>query len=102
LDKSVLGLLGGASALALASGGAMAASAPTTAESGLKPAQSFAELLDPVPNAVDTLRAEEQKGQEAGREPIQLAPPPSPSSPLLVLVLAPSVPSSSPPSPILP
>ena len=46
MDKSVLGLLGGASALALVSGGgALAAPAPTT-EASVQPAQSFAELLE--------------------------------------------------------
>jgi hypothetical protein len=73
MDKSVLTLLGGASALALMSGGAMAANSPATAESGLKPAQSYADLLDSIPNAVNTLRAEDQKAENAGGEPLQLA-----------------------------
>jgi len=73
VDKSVLGLLGGASALALVSGGAASAAASHACEaSGLKPAQSFAELLDPIPNAVITLRAQEETGN-AGSEPLQLA-----------------------------
>ncbi len=71
MDKSMLGLLGGASALALVSSGAAlaAATSPATDASGLRPAQSFAELLDPIPNAVNTLRAQEEKGSE----PLQLA-----------------------------
>ena len=44
MDKSIIGLLSGASALALI-GGAQAAPAPT--ESAVQPASSFAELLDP-------------------------------------------------------
>ena len=64
MDKSVLGLLGGASALALVSGGgALAAPTPTT-EASVQPAQSFAELLDPIPNAVNTLRAQEESGSD--------------------------------------
>ena len=73
MDKSVLGLLGGASALALASGAASAAASPMSEASGLRPAQSFAELLDPIPNAVNTLRAQEENAGNAESEPLQLA-----------------------------
>jgi hypothetical protein len=73
VDKSMLGLAGAASALALVSGGTSAAAPPASEGSGLKPAQSYAELLDSIPNAVNTLRAEEQKAQNRGSEPLQLA-----------------------------
>jgi hypothetical protein len=73
MDKSVLGLLGGASALALVSGSAAAAGSPVNEGSALKPAQSYAELLDSIPDAVNTLRAEDQKTASGGSEPLQLA-----------------------------
>jgi hypothetical protein len=58
LDKTIISLLSGASALALLGGyQASAASAPDQA-SLLQPAHSFAELLDPIPNAENVLRAE--------------------------------------------
>jgi hypothetical protein len=57
MDKTIIGLLSGASALALI-GGAQAAPAPTGP--AVQPASSFAELLDPIPNAVELLNAENQ------------------------------------------
>ncbi len=56
VDKGIIGLLGGASVLAVV-GGAAAASTLDGA-SGLQPARSFAELLDPIPNAASVLKAE--------------------------------------------
>jgi hypothetical protein len=61
LDKTLISLLSGASALALL-GGAPASAAPTVDESDvLQPARSFAELLDPIPNAEKVLRAEDAR-----------------------------------------
>jgi hypothetical protein len=61
LDKTFIGLLSGASALALL-GGAQASAAPAIGEvSTLQPAQSFAELLDPIPNAEKVLRADDER-----------------------------------------
>jgi hypothetical protein len=61
LDKTLIGLISGASALALL-GGAQASSAPPVDEVNmLQPARSFAELLDPIPNAEKVLRAEDEK-----------------------------------------
>jgi hypothetical protein len=58
MDKSFISLLGGASALALL-GGSQASAAPTVEEVNLlQPARSFAELLEPIPNAESVLRAE--------------------------------------------
>jgi hypothetical protein len=57
MDKTIIGLLSGASALALI-GGAQAALAPTG--SAVQPASSFAELLDPIPHAVELLNADNQ------------------------------------------
>jgi len=70
LDKTIIGLVGAASALALA-GGAQSASA-----SPLPPAQSFAELLDPIPDAVSRLRTQNGDGDlsaTADERPVQLA-----------------------------
>ncbi len=58
MDKSIIGLLSVASALALI-GGAQAEPALTV--SGVQPATSFAELLDPIPNAVELLNADNQR-----------------------------------------
>jgi hypothetical protein len=69
MDKSVLGLLGGVSALALLGGsaGALAAVPSAGAVNQLQPAQSYAELLDPIPNAANLLRAEVQNAGERAR-----------------------------------
>lgn len=68
--KSVIGLVGGAT-LALVGGvvPVEAATAPGQ-ETELKPARSYAELLDPVPNASATLKALETKAR--AREPASL------------------------------
>jgi len=58
LDKTIIGLLSGASALALI-GGAQAAPSPTG--SAVQPASSFAELMDPIPHAVELLNADNQR-----------------------------------------
>jgi hypothetical protein len=61
LDKTLISLLGGASALALVGGSAAAAAPPVDQVSLLQPAGSFAELLDPIPNAENVLRAENER-----------------------------------------
>ena len=59
-----MGLLGGASALALL-GGSQASAAPSADEVNLlQPARSFAELLDPIPNAEKVLRAEDERSAD--------------------------------------
>ena len=64
MDKTLISLLGGASALALL--GSQASAAPTADEANLlQPAQSFAELLDPIPNAEKVLRAEDERSDAA-------------------------------------
>jgi hypothetical protein len=75
LDKTLIGLLGGASALALL-GGSQASAAPSVDEANLlQPAQSFAELLDPIPNAEKVLRAEDARSDASAPEekPIVMA-----------------------------
>jgi hypothetical protein len=75
LDKTLISLLSGASALALL-GGAQASAAPTVDESVvLHPARSFAELLDPIPNAEKVLRAENERSDAAaaGEKPLVMA-----------------------------
>jgi len=52
MDKSVVGLLGGVSALALIGCAQSALAKPVVT---LQPAQSYAELLDPIPNAAELL-----------------------------------------------
>jgi hypothetical protein len=69
MDKTIIGLLSGASALALM-GGAQAAPV------AVAPASSFAELLEPIPNAVELLNADNQRAASeaaADEHPIQLA-----------------------------
>jgi hypothetical protein len=65
MDKKLMGVLGAASTLALLAGGAAAATPTEASGPELRPAQSFAELLDPIPNAIETLKAEDQKGPPA-------------------------------------
>jgi hypothetical protein len=62
VDKTIMGLLGGASALALL-GGQASAAAPVDETPGLAPARSFAELLDPIPNATRVLQAEVERAR---------------------------------------
>ncbi len=59
MDKTVAGLLGGASALALIGSAGPGSAEPVGA---LQPARTYAELLDPIPNAAERLRAQEQQG----------------------------------------
>src|SRR5579864_9029404 len=76
LDKTLISLLSGASALALL-GSAQASAAPSVGESDmLQPARSFAELLEPIPNAEKVLRAEDERSSNvaAGEEaPMEMA-----------------------------
>ena len=61
MDKTLISLLSGASALTLL-GGSPASAAPTAEECHvLQPARSFAELLDPIPNAEKVLREEDTR-----------------------------------------
>jgi hypothetical protein len=53
LDKTIIGLVGAASALALASPSSSAA-----APGPLPGAQTYAELLDPIPDAVSRLKSQ--------------------------------------------
>ncbi|HME84111.1 MAG TPA: hypothetical protein VKG91_06055 [Roseiarcus sp.] len=63
MDKTIIGLLSGASALALM-GGAQAA--PAAVEPAIHPASSFAELLEPIPNAVELLNADNERAASNG------------------------------------
>jgi hypothetical protein len=76
LDKTLISLLGGASALALLSGSSAFAASPPDKTDMLQPARSFAELLDPIPNAENVLRAESERNGDAivsQEEPMVLA-----------------------------
>ena len=68
MDKNVIGLLGGVSALALI-GGSGAASAEAT--EAMRPARTYAELLDPIPNAAALLRADDQRAASASVQTAQ-------------------------------
>ena len=78
MDKTLIGLLGAASAAALAGGVQTPAAASSLDQAGsvLQPARSFAELLDPIPNAESVLRAEDERGAgeaSADGKPIVMA-----------------------------
>jgi len=75
MDKTLAGLLGGASALALV-GAVQAANVPAEPSGSLKPAQSYAELLDPIPNAAELLKVDNltrDSDVTAGEPSMQLA-----------------------------
>ena len=73
LDKTLISLLSGASALALL-GGSQACAAPAVDEANvLQPARSFSELLDPIPNAENVLRAENERAADAAEKPMVVA-----------------------------
>ena len=55
MDKTIIGLISAASALALAHG--VGATTAFAGPARLAPAQSYAELLDPIPDAVSRLTA---------------------------------------------
>lgn len=57
MDKKIAGLLGAAAALTAVS----AASAATEVPAGQAPAASYRDLLEPVPNALAALRAEDAR-----------------------------------------
>ena len=67
MDKRIAGLLGAAAALTAVNS---AQAATPTQEAGLAPAASYRELLDPIPNAVAALKADnaEQTGAPASGE----------------------------------
>jgi hypothetical protein len=73
LDKTFIALLGGASALALLSGSPASAASPPAEINMLQPARSFAELLDPIPNAENMLRAENERDAAAEGQPVVVA-----------------------------
>jgi hypothetical protein len=61
LDKTIIALVGAASALALA--GSAQAGSVLAGPAPLPPAQTFAELLDPIPDAVSRLATQYGKGE---------------------------------------
>ena len=72
MDKTIAGLLGAVGVLVVAAPGQAAPVAPPT-ETVLQ-AQSYAELLRPVPNALATLRAMDEAAPEGSVELAQLGP----------------------------
>jgi hypothetical protein len=75
LDKTLISLLSGASALALLGGSQASAAPPVDQVNVLQPARSFAELLEPIPNAGNILRAEDERnaGVAVEEKPIVMA-----------------------------
>jgi hypothetical protein len=77
LDKAIIGLVGAASALALA--GAAEAANVSANPWPVPPAQTFAELLDPIPQAVSRLSTQHGEGEltdavgSVEDRPVQLA-----------------------------
>jgi hypothetical protein len=69
MDKKIVGLLGAMGALA--SLNAAQAATPSDSSEVLK-ARSYAELLEPIPNAMAALKAVDESDREAGQR-IQLA-----------------------------
>jgi hypothetical protein len=65
VDKTIMGLLGGASAVALLGASQASAAPPVNEVNLLQPARSFAELLEPIPDAEKVLRAENERSNEA-------------------------------------
>jgi hypothetical protein len=73
MDKTMIGVLTGASALALVSGVGGAAASSLDQANALQPARSFADLLEPIPHATDVLRAEnERSAANAEQQPLEL------------------------------
>ena len=64
MDKRIAGLLGAAAALATVGGANAATGAQGTAQS---PATGYRELLNPVPNAVAALRADDARREAEAR-----------------------------------
>ena len=72
MDKTLISLLSGASALALLGGSQASAAPPVDEVNVLQPARSFAELLDPIPNAENVLRAENERAAATVAEDKQM------------------------------
>jgi hypothetical protein len=65
MDKRIAGLIGAAAALTTAH--SAAAAAPTTSElAHLQQPKSYAELLQPIPNAVTVLKSDDQSRAVSG------------------------------------
>lgn len=71
MDKKVAGLLGAAAALTAMTAAAQATPAQN---SELAPATSYRDLLDPIPNALPTLRADDARlAQRSAEEVAQIS-----------------------------
>ena len=69
MEKKIAGLIGAVAAIGAASGVARAAPAPTDVLN----ANSFADLLEPVPNAVTKLQALDEQTIDSAEPGVQLA-----------------------------
>jgi hypothetical protein len=73
MEKRVAGLLGAVAAIGTLST-AQAAPAPATEPANVLQASSYAELLQPIPNAAATLKVIDERAPAASAEPrVQLA-----------------------------
>jgi hypothetical protein len=73
MDKKIAGLLGAVAALSTANT-AQASPAPTPAQMGVLEASSYANLLEPIPNAAAILKAVDERGPtSAAKNEFQLA-----------------------------
>jgi hypothetical protein len=61
MDKRIAGLLGAAAVLTAVNSAQAATSSPTT---GVEPAATYRDLLEPIPNALALLKTEETQGTE--------------------------------------
>jgi hypothetical protein len=69
MDRKIAGLLGAAAALTAVT----AASAATEVPAGQAPAASYRDLLEPVPNALTALRADDARGTAPASEGARVA-----------------------------
>ena len=67
MDKTIVGVIGAVTGLASLDGAAQAATAPTP--DALPAARSYAELLDPIPNAVAMLQAADAAAVRDAQQP---------------------------------
>lgn len=65
MDKKIAGLLGAAAAFTVVTGAQAAVPAPADQ---LAPASSYRDLLEPVPNALATLKAQQAKEVQASQQ----------------------------------
>ncbi|HVX74552.1 MAG TPA: hypothetical protein VHB49_00390 [Bradyrhizobium sp.] len=71
MERKIAGLIGAVAAIGAASGVAQAAPSPTTTD--VLNANSFADLLEPIPNAAAKLQAIDEQTSDSAEPGLQLA-----------------------------